>query len=149
MDQGKKSLKTRIIWEVGVLLIVFALLFLIVFYFGVFNAKGDSFYNSLINQPLYLARINIDNINGIQMDLRNDAETNVFIENIVITGCGNSQYINGSLELNQTKRFSIVCNPPLIKGTHFRGEINLTYYKENSAILFSVSGYINSGVASA
>lgn len=116
-------------------------------YFGVFSPGKFVGNNYIVNAP-FNVQAGVAATSNIQLELLNGAGETVNVTTIAITNCNAAGQTFGTNQpTGNTTLYSITCNPVLVSGATFRGDVTVKYKKQGSALELQSTGSINAKVA--
>ncbi|MFA4960060.1 MAG: hypothetical protein WC548_00145 [Candidatus Pacearchaeota archaeon] len=118
-------------------------------YFGVFSPGKNMTGNAIIDSPFYIEEANAKESyglnGGVQLLIKNNGEENYNIQSVTISNCGIQKNLQHQIGLDDTMEIIIECDNehPLLEGESIKGDISITYQKEEIGINLISTGKIS------
>jgi uncharacterized protein (UPF0333 family) len=111
-------------------------------YFGVFSPGKYVTGNAVVNPPFYVNAHNAKASTGITLEIKNNGGEDYAIQSITVSGCGTYNTLTAIPASDPLKTITIVCDPVLIAGNSFKGDITINYRKTGSLVDLTSTGTI-------
>jgi len=108
-------------------------------YFGVFSPGKYVTGNAIVNPPFYVNAWNAKASTGITLELKNNGGEDYVIQNVDASNCGSFGTAT-SILADSKAAITVTCDPVLVDGNSYKGDITITYRKTGSLVDLTSTG---------
>ena len=110
-------------------------------YFGVFSPGKYTTGTAVVTPPFYVNAWNAKASTGVTLELKNNGGVAYNISRVSIDNCGNYS-TPVQVDTSSATTITVTCSPVLSAGDNFKGDITISYTKEDSSVELTSTGTI-------
>ncbi len=110
-------------------------------YFGVFSPGKYVTGNAVVTPPFYVNAWNAKALTGVTLELKNNGGEDYNVTSVDVRGCGTNA-TGATISVGASATIITTCNPVLVEGGSFKGDITIVYRKTGSSVDLTSTGTI-------